>query len=88
MIPGAEKREIVSTVKSMIDNFHLIDGIDQREEYFKGVLDYLLTKPLFISSYSRFKNTVLRTIEANKIRRGGNSPFIDYDYYHSVISGL
>lgn len=64
--PEAEKREIVSVVKEMMDEFEELQGIDNREFLFKRILDYLISKPDFMSYYVRFKHAVLETIRRNQ----------------------
>lgn len=88
ILPEVEKMEIMNQIRNMMDEFLTFSHQNEREQYFKVILDYLLTKPLFLISYPRFKQTVLQTITRNKGLSGGFSPNLDYDYYHSVISGL
>jgi len=90
MLPEVEKREIKNTIKRMIDEFRGLRGMntDVKEQKYKEILDYLLTKTLFLASYPRFKTSVLYNISYNAERRGYETSNINYDYYYGVIQGI
>ncbi len=87
-LPDIEVQEIKNIIRRFIDEFRDIHGSDNREYKLKEVLEYLVTKPMFITSYPRFKNAVLSNIRHNSRVRGNVTPIINYDYYYNIFQAL